>query len=345
MQKQQNDWSTGLVDPFICYHHPLICFDWTKAVVCPCMDMYTIADALAFRSANDPPSASDEMGCTTCLVSSAISMTLDMPPIFCMDIGRQRLMLWCCPQNSIPTEDTQPHQQKRSGIFDYIFRMKHQEQYENDNNEEDESQERNDDEWDPHKSSYDWWPLSWCWFYSCASFESCCSSLCCGPTVKTANFPLAYGLCLACIYPISICPLACLLRQGVKKKLNIQTENSFSTCFKTIFCLPCSLVQTRMAILNQAPSTMSHTPPSWLTNRFFHQNHDNVVLLAPSHIPLQQQPLPVIMEESQPPRRTSARIQQQQQQTAKTASLYPFYHHKPFHQQQSAPLSFVTTMH
>jgi len=105
-----------------------------------------------------------------------------------------------------------------------------------------------DTEWDPEHSSYDWWPLSWCCFYVMASFENCCSSMCCGPTVRTRDFPLLYALCIAFMYPVCVMPLSCLLREAAKEKLNIQNENALSTCFQSIFCAPCSLVQVRKTL-------------------------------------------------------------------------------------------------
>jgi len=116
----------------------------------------------------------------------------------------------------------------------------------------------NEDSWDPSTSSYDWWPLSWCSFYSLAAMENCCSSLCCGPKIRMSSFPLSFALCLSCIYPICICPISCVLREGAKEKLHIQNESCIETCLKSTCCTPFSLVQVR--------KTLESFPPSYVNS-------------------------------------------------------------------------------
>ena len=112
---------------------------------------------------------------------------------------------------------------------------------------EDDGNDDNDGEdvWDPHgiETSYDWWPLNWCNFYSLGACESCCADCCIGPKVRSSSFPLLFVCASGCVYPLCVCPLACLLRQKTITEMDIQTESLPCTCAKSLFCTPCPIIQ------------------------------------------------------------------------------------------------------
>ena len=110
------------------------------------------------------------------------------------------------------------------------------------NNNEHEDEEEEGDEW-KNSESFDWWPIHWCGFYTLGACECCCSDLCIGPNVQSHRFPLLFSCMAAAVYPLCICPLACLMRRMTIDKQEIETEGLLSTCAKTVFCTPCSLVQ------------------------------------------------------------------------------------------------------
>jgi hypothetical protein len=122
------------------------------------------------------------------------------------------------------------------------------------NGEEDDESDGYDDHWSPHdSSSNDCLPLSWCNFYTMGAFESCCSTLCMGPRVSSSNFPPLFLCAAGCIYPLCICPTACMLRRLTISQLGIDSESIPSTCAKSLFCIPCSLVQVHEELQNSTP--------------------------------------------------------------------------------------------
>lgn len=130
--------------------------------------------------------------------------------------------------------------------------------------EEEEEEDYFEDRWSPHdSSSSDCLPLSWCKFYTLGAFESCCSTLCMGPRVSSKNFPLLF-LCMAgCIYPLCICPSACVLRRLAISQLEIESESLPNTCAKSLFLTPCSLVQVHEELQS---STSSGPNPRFVNN-------------------------------------------------------------------------------
>jgi hypothetical protein len=123
------------------------------------------------------------------------------------------------------------------------------------NGEEEEEEDEYEDRWSPHDaSSNDCLPLSWCKFYTLGAFESCCSTLCMGPRVSSNNFPPLFLCAAGCIYPLCICPSAFILRRLAISELDIESESMPSTCAKSLFCTPCSLVQVHEELQSHEPS-------------------------------------------------------------------------------------------
>lgn len=120
------------------------------------------------------------------------------------------------------------------------------------------------DSFEPDYENVDSIPFSWCAFYSMAAFENCCATLCCGPKISHTNFPPIFALCLLAIYPLCICPLSCILRQGAKEKLGINTESIVGTLIRSSICIPCSLVQIRKSLESQ--SGIHYGPPPFINH-------------------------------------------------------------------------------
>jgi hypothetical protein len=152
------------------------------------------------------------------ITSCVTSLVVDIPLCFCCEINRSRI------------------------IHELELYSDHQREIEDE-----------DDTWDPHTSSFDWWPISWCWFYTLAAFENCCSTICCGPTIRTSSYPLAYGICISLIYPFCMCPVSFILRQAAKEKLHIRGESCLSTCVQGTCCMPCSFVQVKKTLTYGIP--------------------------------------------------------------------------------------------
>lgn len=123
------------------------------------------------------------------------------------------------------------------------------------NYEVEDSRMREEEEWNPENSSFDWWPGDWCRFYTMAAFESCCGWLCIGPNVSGANFPLIFSCMAGCIYPLCVCPISCCLRRLTLNRLQIRDEGMLHTCAVSTMCTPCSLVQMQEEL--QASSSSS----------------------------------------------------------------------------------------
>jgi len=128
--------------------------------------------------------------------------------------------------------------------------------------------EEGEDEWDPHSSSFDWWPLSWLAFYSTASCEYLCSCLCCGPQVHGARFPMCFTCGMALIYPCCTLPLSFLFRQSVKQRYRIQ-ESCPETLIISAFCMPCSIKQVSETVETFTTKPSVSTRPIRPTNSMF----------------------------------------------------------------------------
>lgn len=207
----QSEWSTGLVN--FQQHTP----EYAWALACPCLVMENIANSMI--NGVQGPNATRYN--SSCCISSLISIVLDIPLIFCCSVAQNRTRReWFLLTN--------PN-----------YRIE---------NKENPYNIDEDDDWDPSKTSYDWWTLDWCWFYSNAALENCCTTCCCGPRIHMANFPSSFAFLTASIYPLCICPMAYFLRHFAKKKLSITHENELQTCAISACCLPCSLVQMQHSL-------------------------------------------------------------------------------------------------
>jgi len=304
---EYNTWNTGLID---CNDNSassnqnavtpcLITFEIVKAGLCPCVEMHSIAHSLLHFSSNAESNHDDQHSLCSCcsvtwIATHLASVIVDIPLLFCCDIMRNKAIhhthynhdeSWLEEEGG--ADDVHTHHIAEPPFYLRWGVQRGQEEHAPNSPwlfHED------DTEWNPEHSSYDWWPLSWFCFYAMASFENCCSSLCCGPSIRQRDFPVLYALCIACMYPACVMPLSCLLRQAAKDKLNIQHENILSTCFQSICCAPCSLVQVRKTleygkprkfIVKQEKLVHSHPQPRASVHNFFLKNDTSQKTNAP----------------------------------------------------------------
>lgn len=216
-----SDWSTGLLD----FRTQTPNYAW--AAVCPCLWMENIGHFLIYSKS---PSSHNLSWLASCAASTAV----DIPVIFCLNIASHKI----CREWWFYKAARNPEYYGHDDVLEMDSHIEEQ--------------------WNPENSSYDWWVFDWCWFYTNAALENCCSTYWCGQNVHTANFPSAFACCVAAFYPVCIYPLAFILRIAAKEKLNIQNETCISSCLKTVMCMPCSLVQIHHS-LDHATNAQSLT--------------------------------------------------------------------------------------
>jgi hypothetical protein len=103
--------------------------------------------------------------------------------------------------------------------------------------------------WAHDESGYDlqaddsenWWPLRMCGHYAWEWLRTACCE-CRGYGPHATRLPLWLACCAGAVYPITLCPMAFMLRRVIADRHRIH-EAYHETCFITACCLPCSLVQ------------------------------------------------------------------------------------------------------
>ena len=106
-----------------------------------------------------------------------------------------------------------------------------------------------EEHWASDRTGYDlqgddsenWWPLRMCGVYTWGWLSAACSEgRAFGP--HAPRLPLWMACCAGAAYPITLCPMAFMLRRIVADRSRID-EPYHETCLITACCLPCSLVQ------------------------------------------------------------------------------------------------------
>lgn len=206
----QSEWSTGLVQL-----DTQSVLDYASAAACPCLWMQQIAFMISSQ-----PNSTHKQDCCHCWTPALLSLLVDIPVVFGCEIcfHKANREWWILKHTYID-------QNVDSMYEDYPYNPDR------------------DIQWNPSKTTYDWWIFDWLFFYCNASLENTCTGCCCARKIHTANFPSSFACLVAAVYPVCIFPLAFFLRQETKEKVNVRTESCISTFFTTLFCLPCSLVQ------------------------------------------------------------------------------------------------------
>lgn len=98
--------------------------------------------------------------------------------------------------------------------------------------------------------SEDYWAAGWCSYYAYSSF--CCNFMRCRTCNNAPYAPMCFVLMCGAVYPLCLCPSALLLRRSVVGTRNI-SETCFDSIVRSLFCTPCSLVQTYDEICTTPP--------------------------------------------------------------------------------------------
>ena len=100
------------------------------------------------------------------------------------------------------------------------------------------------------RCNQDWWAAGWCGYYCYRSF--CCNFLRCRTCNSAPYAPMCFALLCGALYPLCLCPTALVLRRSAISTRNI-AETCFDSAARSLFCTPCSLVQTYEEINSTKP--------------------------------------------------------------------------------------------
>ena len=210
------------------------CCEYGYACCCPCVLMHDIA-----RQA--PPTGGLETSCYGCVES----LLVDCPVLFCASQFSTRCCDWITDRPAVSQYIQDTENNASSDWTAYIEtaglnRLMHSDRTPHWINDRKGFDLESGD-------SEDWWPLAWCGFYARELFQGTlmcrfCPIECCCCCSSTPRMPLCFSLLLCSLYPLALCPMACILRSAIAQRSEIH-ESSFHTCVVTFCCLPCSMAQ------------------------------------------------------------------------------------------------------
>ena len=224
---ESGGWETALFDFGECCGYGYAC-------CCPCVILHDIA-----RQA--PPTGGLESSCYGCVESAVI----DCPVLFCASQFGTRCCDWVTDRPIVSQYIQDAEDNASSDWMAYLEtaglnRLMHSDRTPHWIND------RKGFDLDPDASE-DWWPASWCCFYVRELFQGTvmchyCPIECCCCCNSTPRMPLCFSLMLCALYPLFLCPMACIMRSAIAQRKHIH-ESSFHTCVVTACCLPCSMAQ------------------------------------------------------------------------------------------------------
>jgi hypothetical protein len=275
-RRTKNEWLTPLLPTLSS------CSACVTASVCPCIWVYCSANTLLNESQSHMTIERDD-GCPECY-AGLLSALICAPALFCIDRSATHTLNGMMDRSHlVPPHAGDHHHHGENSRYDHDNN--------NDDNQSTNSQDDTDtttttgallnDAWmrllqatgfgthsrerghnwtddgkgfDIEDWSEDYWAAGWCSYYSYHSF--CCNFLRCRTCNNAPYAPMCFVLLCGGLYPLCLCPSALLLRRSVISSRNI-SETCFDSMARSLFCTPCSLVQTYSEIRLSSPSAQN----------------------------------------------------------------------------------------
>jgi len=191
--------------------------NYVGAAICPCLWFYSTAHAILDseeRSVSAP-------NCCYILIATLLA---DAPCLFCMERWTHRACQECYEARGNRNDNKSVLDEVRSFLFSkehFLY---------------------DDEGFDIKDYSADWWPCNWFNFYCYQTIYQCvCCKVCCCEESK--DVPLCFSCLCGLIYPACVCPITFILR-----RMRVDSSDYLEPCMQTLlislFCAPCSIVQT-----------------------------------------------------------------------------------------------------